>query len=144
MTTYNNIINSFKEFSENHKQINTFFSGQDWNFQTQNNIYPAVLIIPDASSIEQGRFLYKFNIFVIDILKSDLSNQDEIYSDMAQIAGDIVSEFEDNEDSYGFTLEDNVTINPVYEQLDDFVGGWIMNISIQVPFNMSDCLLPLN
>jgi len=144
MITYNQIIKAFNTFSTNHKQINTFFSGQEFDFQTNTNIYPAMLTVVDVSSIEMGRFMYKFNIFFIDISNQDGSNADEIYSDMAQVVGDFVSEFSDNRDLYGFTLEDSVQITPVFEALDDKTYGWIASISIQVPYTMNDCLLPIN
>jgi len=143
MITYNNIINSFKTFFKSHPQISTFYSGQEWNFQTMNNIYPAVIISPDITNIENGRFLYSFNIIIIDILSNDLDNQDEIFSDLAQICADIITEFEDNREKYGFSLERPSNITPITEKLDDNVCGWILKINIQVPFFANDCNLPI-
>lgn len=142
MTTYNNIINSFRNFAYRHKMINTFYSGQEWDFQADTNIYPAIVMSPDSSLIEDGRFYYKFNIFILDILKPDLSNQDEILSDASQIAGDIVAEFIENEDIYGFTIEESSQLTPLEEVIDDNVSGWLLSINIQSPFNSSNCLLP--
>lgn len=144
MATYNKIIAGFKSFSEKHKQVNTFFSGEEWDFQVKTNIYPAVLVAPDNSTIEQGRFFLKFNVFVVDLLNSDNSNTDEIYSDMLQICGDFIAEFQDNEDDYGFTIEEGTSIIPLHEEMDDKVGGWVMQINVQLLFNSSECGLPIN
>jgi hypothetical protein len=143
MITYNQIIKAFNTFSTNHKQINTFFSGQEFDFQTNTNIYSAMLVVGDTCNIEMGRFLYNFNIFFIDISNQDGSNSDEIYSDMAQVVGDFVAEFSDNMDLYGFTLEGTVQMNQVFQATDDNTYGWIASISIQVPYTANDCNLPI-
>jgi len=144
MITYNNIINSFRSFCENHKQLKDFYSGEVYDFQSRNNIYPNMLITPDVSTIENGRFLYTFNIFITDLLNDDLSNQDEIYSDCSSICGDIYSEFYDNYENYGFTINENIDLNKVNEELIDNISGWMMTVNIQVPFYGSDCNLPVD
>ena len=144
MITYNNIINSFKSFCENHKQLNDFYSGQVYDFQARENIYPNMLIIPNTCNIENGRFLYTFNIFITDLLIQDLRNKDEILSDCSSICGDIYSEFSDNYDNYGFTIDGNITKDTINEEIIDNVCGWVMTINIQVPFSSSDCSLPVD
>lgn len=139
MITYNNIISSFKNYFESHPQIHTFYSGDEWNFQTLNNIYPACIISPETCTIENGRFLYTFNIIIVDILTNDLRNSDEITSDLSLICGDIITEFEDNRDKYGFSLESPSNMNPITEKLIDNVGGWVLTINIQVPFSSYNC-----
>lgn len=144
MATYNNIITSFREVCNRHKQINTFFSGEEWDFQSAQNIYPAVLLSPDISTIEYGRVMLKFNMFVVDLLTRDGLNNDEIKSDTLQIGQDIIAEFYDNFSDYGFTIEEQISLTPLNEEMDDIVSGWVFNITIQLPYAMNDCFLPIN
>lgn len=145
MSTYNKIIDAFDAFCEQHKQINTFFSGQTWNFQTQTNVYPAVIMLPVISSINNGHIRLNFNLFVADILNDDRTNLDDIYSDTLQIVGDIVSYFKDmyGENEIDFYLdESNVAIEPFEEEFDDVLAGWMATIGISYPYSGSICAIP--
>lgn len=144
MTTYNNIITKFQEFCANHMQINTFYSGQTWDFQSKTNVYPALIMVPQPGSMQQGMLVYNWNVFIMDILNSDGSNTDEILSDIALIFTDLVSTMKDDEDEYDFWLDDeNITLDPFVEKLDDRVAGWMAPISIQVKYSGTSCGLPI-
>lgn len=141
--TYNQIINAFDTFCTNHLQLNTFYSGDTWDFQTTNSVYPVLILLPQPSRIENGRVVLMFNIFIADILNKDQSNLDEIYSDTLLIMTDLISYFKDN-DSYEFYLnETSVTIEPFNEKFDDIVAGWMANIEIEIPNSGSTCGLPM-
>lgn len=144
--TYNQIITAFESFCAAHKQINTFHSGKTWNFQAETNVYPAVIMLPQPSSIQNGKIVISFNIFVADILNKDRTNLDEIYSDTLQIMSDIVSYFKDRfgEDGINFFLNnDSVSIEPFEESFDDVLAGWMASIDIEIPFSGSDCTIPM-
>lgn len=144
MATYNNIIKAFSDFADNHQQLNTFFSGGTWDFQTMENIYPAMVMLPQSSTIVKGAANIVFNVFICDILKSDKSNMDEIYSDTLQISQDMISFFKDNDD-YDFYLDEtSVNIEPTDDILDDIVCGWVSTITIQLPYSGSTCGLPIS
>lgn len=145
MSTYNKIIDSFNAFCEQHKQINTFYSGQTWNFQTLTNVYPAVIMLPTTGNINNGQMVLSFNLFVADILNDDRTNLDDIYSDTLQIVGDIVSYFKDmyDEDDIHFYLDEtNVPIEPFEEEFDDVLAGWMASINISFPYSGSICAIP--
>lgn len=146
MIKYKEIIDAFKYFCDKHRQINTFYSGQEWDFQTEDNFYPAFIAIPQPSSITEGEIVLNFNIFICDIMHKEIINKvtDDIYSDMLLIVQDFVSFFNDNE-SFDFKLDTkNVTIEPFEEKIDDVLCGWSANININYRFGMSDCGLPMN
>lgn len=144
MATLNNIIKSFEDFSTAHLQVNTFFSGQVWNFQSYTNKYTAVILLPVPSAIQKGQLSLTFNLFVIDQLNKDRTNKDEVLSDTLQILQDYISEFSDNEEVNGFTLndEESISIEPFEEELDDVVAGWVATIMIKVPYSGSTCIIP--
>lgn len=144
MATLNTIIDAFDTFCSDHLQINTFYSDQTWNFQTANNIYPAVILIPSPSSIADGMITYVFTLFVIDRLNKDRSNLNDVLSDTSLIMADIVSEFNDNYDTYDFQLsEGDVGMEPLFEVFDDVVAGWVSSsLSIETRFSRNDCIIP--
>ena len=144
MATYNQVIDTFRDLSTRHKQINTFFSGEEYDFQSASNIYPALLLSPDVSSVSQGSIMLKFNMYVIDILNRDRLNNDDIKSDTLQIGLDIISVLYDNSTVYGFTIEDETSITPLNEEMDDIISGWVFSINVQIQYAMSDCYLPIN
>lgn len=143
MATYNTIIAAFNTFAANHLQLHTFYSGGTWDFQSKTNIYPALIAYALPSTIMKGQVQLNFNIFTLDILNKDRTNRDDVLSDMLQVMQDFVSEFKDNEDDYGFTLvEDNVIIDPLEEEFDDVVCGWVATVSIVMEYSGSDCIIP--
>lgn len=142
MITFNNIVDDFKTFCTNHLQINTFYSGETWNFQTMTNVYPAVIMLPQPSSIDRGRIVLTFNLFIMDILNKDNSNLDEIYSDTLLIMTDMISYFRNNEDE-GYSLtDDTVSVEPFNESFDDNLAGWMATLNIEIPYSGSICNLP--
>lgn len=145
LTTYNQIIKAFEDFCTNHKQINTFYSGKTWNFQTETNIYPALVMLAQPSLINRGQINLNFNVFIADILNKDRSNLDEIYSDTLLIITDLISYFADAYETYGFYLDDTaVNIEPFEESFDDVLAGWISTLTIQIRYDGSTCNLPIS
>lgn len=142
MVTHNQIIKAFETFCNEHLQINSFYSGQTWNFQTKSNIYPAVIMLPTPGTIQQGKITMSYNIFIADILNTDRLNLDEIYSDTLLMATDICSYFRDN-DELNFMLEEEaITVEPFEEDFDDILAGWILTVSLQIPYTSNTCYIP--
>jgi len=143
MKTYNNIIDALHTFCSNHYQINTFYSGDTWDFQAKSNIYPAVIVLPQPSTIDKGRINIKFNLFVADLMNKDCTNLDEIYSDTLLIMTDIVSYFRNYEEDGYAILDDSINIEPFNEKFDDNLGGWMATLTFEIPYVGSTCGLPL-
>ena len=144
MTTFNTVVAAFETFAENHKQLNSFYSGEEWDFQAKENLYPALVIAPDPAEIARGSVKITFRVLILDLCNRDNSNVDEIHSDTLQIFGDLFSEFRDNDDEYGFFIDDeSIAPEPVREALDDIVAGWFSTITIEYPFSASTCNIPV-
>jgi len=142
MTTHNQIINEFEKFCTDHFQINSFYSGKTWNFQTKTNIYPAVIMLPIPSSIQTGKINLSYNIFITDILNKDRSNLDDLYSDTLLMITDMVSFFRDNENLNFSLSEDTVQIEPFEEEFDDILCGWMATITLEIPYTSNTCYIP--
>lgn len=141
MKTLNQVLDIFKNLATNHYQINSSFVGQTYDFQAQENLYPSMVIITQPSNIQRGRILYNFDMYLVDLLNKDISNQNEIESDMFQVIVDFVAELKDNEDEYGFTLVDeDILVEPVKdESMDDIVAGQKVSLTIEAKYDGSIC-----
>lgn len=131
-TTINQIMKAFEEIASDHYQINTFFGGNTWDFEAKTNIFPAMIVITMPSNIQKGRILYKFSIYLADILNKDRSNVYEIESDMFMVCNDIISELKYKYNIYGFMLDEtDILLEPFEEAMDDVTSGWKMDITIE-------------
>ena len=142
MVTYNLIVDFVKNFTDNHAQLNTFYSGKLWNFQSKVNLYPSLVMLPVSSNVAKGEAFVTFNIVIADILNKDRSNVDEIYSDTLQIAQDLFATLNNSDEDF-FIADSGFTLDPFEEAFDDVLAGWIATITIKFPFSGNICVLPI-
>lgn len=136
---YIDLIQKFRDFSTNHLQVNTYFNGETFDFQSQESIYPAIITVNMTSSIEIGSTNLSFDIFVVDKMKSDMSNKDEIFSETLDIAQDFIAYFDDDLD----IGQDSISLQPVFDSLDDKICGWIISVTFLLENTRNECKIPL-
>lgn len=142
MVTYNTVVGDIKEFFGRHLQVKQFLNISTWDEQTLENVYVTVILVPQQSTINDSQLNLNFNLFIADILNFDGSNQKDVYSDTLEIARDFVAYFSDN-GCVGWNIEPNPTITPFNERpFDDILSGWILNFTVQLPFNRDVCNIP--
>ena len=99
MITYKNFIDDFKTVATNHFLINSFHSGMldevDINKLDQAD-FPILYVEPGNTNIDMGVMTYTFTVFTMNLIKEDLSNREEVWSEMLQIMQDVISEFRQN------------------------------------------------
>ena len=99
MITYKNIIDDFNTIATNHFLINSFHSGMldevDLNKLDQSD-FPILYVEPGNTNIDKGVMTYTFTVFTMNLIKEDLSNREEVWSEMLQIMQDIIAEFRQN------------------------------------------------
>lgn len=139
--TYRDIIHSFKDFCHRHSMINEVVDDRTWNFQSMENLYPAVIIVPSTTTGDSGSVKVGFNIFFCDILQDSAFNTRDVYSDMLEVAKDFVSYFTEPDNDW--SIDSDFTLNPFEEKFDDRVGGWELDCTVSVPFSHSVCDIPL-
>ncbi len=140
---FKNIIDSIESFCNNHLQVNEFGFGVIADIGTTEHKYPLVFIQPMQNTIAGRRADIKLEMFVIDLLKTDGSNQVEVLSDTFLIANDIVAEFFDNETKYGFTInETNIPCDPMMYKFDSLTAGYVLQLTCEVENGLSNCAIP--
>lgn len=146
--TFNNIIDLFKTFVENHYQLQRFGNGEIADIEeliSKEQSFPILWSnLIDITYPSENLKSFRFNILIFDILKNDKSNEQEIWSDSVQIAEDFIRYLKWNASNY-YDVIDNSTINIFTERFSDFVGGCNLNITIQTDSNLqNDCGIPMD
>ena len=141
--TYNNFVSAFREFSERHLQVRTFYSGRDFDFQPGQNSYPAIVLVPQPGGIAFGQVRLSFSVLSIDRAAEGHTNADEVLSDTLQTLADLTSFLRQNEEFEFFTDETEVSVEPLLGELDDDVCGWAAEFSVLLPFVGNTCGLPM-
>lgn len=140
---YRDIVNSFKSFLTQHRNVQKVIDSQNYDFQTQENEYPAVVIVPGTSTTNIGAVQMQFSIFFCDVLLADKGNCRDVYNDMLETAKDFISYFTGDPDTSWGLLPD-CTLIPFEEHLDDSLAGWQLDCTVELPFRHGICDIPLD
>jgi len=141
--TLNQLIAKLQTIATNHEQINSFFFGDIADLGTEKPMQYPVLFADVAPS----NFTYKviglnLQIMVMDIVKKDLSNENDVISDTLQIIEDVIIELRNPSEI--FLIQDSINLTPFSDSQGDEVSGWTANITINIPSTYNSCAVPSN
>ena len=141
--TLNQLIGKLQTIATNHEQINSFFFGDIADLGTEKPMQYPVLFADVAPS----NFAYKviglnLQIMVMDIVKKDLSNENDVISDTLQIIEDVIIELRNPSEI--FLIQDSINLTPFSDSQGDEVSGWTANITINIPSTYNSCAVPSN
>ena len=161
MITYKNFIDDFNTIATNHFQINSFHSGMldevDINKLDQSD-FPILYVEPGNTNIDKGVMTYTFTVFTMSLIKEDLTNREEVWSEMLQIMQDVISEFRQNlavQTSGGDSgkkfsyIPNEVVLNlpinadPFTVRFSNMLTGWSASFTMQVNNPNSLCNAPI-
>jgi hypothetical protein len=161
MITYKNFIDDFNTIATNHFLINSFHSGMldevDINKLDQSD-FPILYVEPGNTNIDKGVMTYTFTVFTMNLIKEDLSNRENVWSEMLQIMQDVISEFKQNlavQTSGGDSgkkfsyIPNEVVLNlpinaePFTVKFANMLTGWSASFTMQVNNPNSLCNAPI-
>ena len=161
MVTLKNIIDDFGNIATNHYLINSFHSGfldeVDINKLDQSD-FPILYCEPGTATIDMGVLTYSFTIFVLDMLKEDLTNRNAVWTSTLQTTQDVVAEFRQNlalQTSGGDSgkkfsyvpdeavLELPISTEPFTARFANILTGWSTSMSIEVNNANDLCNAPI-
>ena len=161
MVTLKNMIDDFSNIATNHYLINSFHSGfldeVDINKLDQAD-FPILYCEPGTATIDMGVLTYSFTIFVLDMLKEDLTNRNAVWTSTLQTTQDVVAEFRQNlalQTSGGDSgkkfsyvpdeavLELPITTEPFTARFANILTGFSTSMSIQVNNANNLCNAPI-
>jgi hypothetical protein len=138
--TYNNVVDAIKYFADNHAQINSFGYGDFKKIGGNETQYPLLFVHPITSTLKNQTAELSFYILAMDLVNADLTNEQDIHSDMLQVLKDLKTYLNSNSFN-GWYVEDIGDIDPFSERFIDYVGGW--NFKLTVVAEMSTgCSIP--
>tara|TARA_R110002110_G_scaffold111615_9_gene277905 strand:- start:185 stop:733 length:549 start_codon:yes stop_codon:yes gene_type:complete len=170
--TYNNVINTLCRLGEYHNQISTVSVGDifDINLEKMEKM-PLLHINPTSVATGDSELIYNFQLFICDLVseKDDWqvkqnelltklidakNNEQQVWNQTLEICTDFIGMLRHssrqslegvndiNEPLY-FT-QDQFTIEPFQEKVDNLLCGWTFTIGIKVMNDFSTCQIPVN
>ena len=156
--TYNELIEEFKLFSDAHFQLKDFGNGPTSDIGVSRKMdFPYLWITHRTpSSITVGNKIQipdmVLTFIVVDQINNqdnyedtngvDSDNQQEILSDTLQIVQDLINYISQNLGSRGVSLlENTVNIEPTYDDTDDRVTGWVIDLTLRLKH--LNCITPM-
>lgn len=149
MVTYNQIIKFFRDFAEAHGQVNEFGNGDLWELIERNKVkgedftYPRLFLIDLPFTYNGTVEVMNFSAYIVDQVKKDEGNEDEVKSDMLGILRDLIAELKHQQD-FDFNIVETFTATSFTEEFNDELTGWKLDIGLRVPFNRNACIIPKN
>jgi hypothetical protein len=142
--TLNNIIDVFKQVADSHEQINTFYSGSIEDFKKLNLLYPVLYLNIDDCFIRNNEMQYTCNVILLDRVQKDLSNRDEVFSDLLQIASDIKIYLQgQNATTFPLIIEPEAQVFKTnFQSNSDYALGWNLQLKVRSKYNNSPCQIP--
>lgn len=151
--TYNNVIDTLKNLGTNHLQISTTTVGDIFDIDLEKNtLYPLMHLNPVNVTTRRTELVYNFQVFIMDLVEPDGSNEQEVYSDVLQICIDIIGILSNSKWQAQLALDINApvyfaegdfTLEPFKERFDQSVTGWVFNLGITVQNSFQTCEVPM-
>ena len=151
--TYNNVINTLKNLGTNHFQISTTTVGDIFDIDLEKNTkYPLMHLNPVNVQTRRTELVYNFQVFIMDLVEPDGSNEQEVYSDVLQICIDIIGILSNSQFQAQLSLDINApvyfaegefTFEPFEERFDNLLTGWVFPLSIIVHNDFQTCFIPM-
>jgi hypothetical protein len=140
--TLDNIVNYLQNFATNHKQVGGFYYGALYDINDWNGInYPLLGVVPQPSIIHKGWIELKLDCYMVDKITQCDENRPQVLSDCFYTLLDLNAYITKDFSVWLLPSQDN-DIKPLYENFDDYVGGWVMTLVIQLDYIGNVCTIP--
>lgn len=123
-----------------HKQIQTVLNLDDYEFEAERDVtYPVANVEYISSGVSDKMNNRTFLIKLGDLAGSDARVQNEVISDMEQIADDFTSFCQDRE---GWVFRKNTTFDPFKDGGGDRVSGVTFSVVLGTVRPQNNCATP--
>lgn len=153
--SYNNVIDTLSCVGEQHLNIQSVTSGDIWEIDLEKNtLFPLFHINPVNVTVALNTRTFNFQLFIMDLVEPDESNEQEVLSDCLEIMNDIIAIYKHGEILYSYDaahgeeqryfIDNDFTIEPFTERFDNAVTGWVMSFAITVENELNSCNIPID
>lgn len=150
MITYNNIVNRFETFVEQHLFLRTFTHGSPSAVDLDKfELYPLLHLVYTGSSYDVQQKTYSFEIYILDLppdKEKKVANQKALVSNAEQVAEDILADMRTGGNVFDFGYYYSVSsasTTTLEEETSNVLSGVLLDISIQVGYEYDSCNAPL-
>lgn len=140
MIIYKDLVNRILTISLDHLAVNFSAYGETFDIINDRSCrYPIIFLQPQPTTVSEKELNYTFNMFYLDQLEKDKSNGLDVFSEGHSVLVDII--FKLNEEP-GIKFIFDSTIEPIAENYDQSLRGWVCAITINDFIDLDVCLSP--
>jgi hypothetical protein len=151
MITFNNIVERFKIFAENHFFIETFsFGSPDDVDLTKFTSFPLMHLVYTGATYDAGTKTYNLEVYILDVpadKEQKTDRQKEVVSDAEQCAEDIIADIKNGGNIFLFAQDYevvNATTTPLEEETKNVLSGVLLDLSVAIPYEWDACNAPID
>ena len=151
MITFNNIVERFEIFAENHFFIQTFsFGSPDDVDLTKFTNFPLMHLVYTGATYDAGTKTYNLEVYILDVpadKNQKVERQKEVVSDAEQCAEDIISDIKNGGNIFLFAQDYeviNATTTPLEEETKNVLSGVLLDLSVAIPYEWDACNAPID
>jgi len=151
MITFNNIVERFEIFAQNHFFIKTFsFGSPDDADLSKFTDFPLMHLVYTGASYDAGTKTYNIEVYILDVPadKNDkVERQKEVVSDAEQCAEDIIADIKNGGNIFLFAQDYevvNATTTPLEEETKNVLSGVLLDLSVAIPYEWDACNAPID
>ena len=151
MITFNNIVERFQIFAENHFFIQTFSFGSpdDVDLSKFTN-FPLMHLVYTGATYDAGTKTYNLEVYILDVpadKNQKVERQKEVVSDAEQCAEDIIADIKNGGNIFLFAQDYevvNATTTPLEEETKNVLSGVLLDLSVAIPYEWDACNAPID
>lgn len=143
MMTLNNIKGLFENIASSHYNIEGFGFGNIFEINGEIKpglTFPLLWLVPRSATTTENTQQRSLGLMIVDRVKKDKSNRDEVWSDTEQTINDVIKILKNESDDYNLVNEPEITYFD--EQHADWVAGCQVDIVLESDFNNNYCDIP--
>ena len=151
MITFNNIVERFEIFAENHFFIKSFsFGSPDDVDLSKFEEFPLMHLVYTGATYDAGTKTYNLEVYILDVphdKKGKVIPQKEAISDSEQCAEDILADIRMGGNIFTFAQDYevvNATTTPLEEETKNVLSGVLLDLSVAIPYEWDACNAPIN
>ena len=151
MITFNNIVERFEIFAENHFFIKSFsFGSPDDVDLSKFEEFPLMHLVYTGSTYDAGTKTYNLEVYILDVphdKKGKVIPQKEAISDSEQCAEDILADIKMGGNIFLFAQDYevvNATTTPLEEETKNVLSGVLLDLSVAIPYEWDACNAPID
>jgi hypothetical protein len=151
MITFNNIVERFQIFAENHFFIKSFsFGSPDDVDLSKFEEFPLMHLVYTGATYDAGTKTYNLEVYILDVPHDKTGKvipQKEAISDSEQCAEDILADIKMGGNIFLFAQDYevvNATTTPLEEETKNVLSGVLLDLSVAIPYEWDACNAPID